>query len=327
MKPAIHITFVWSDPPQSSTLAVCARTWGDIVEGKSPVSIRGLVDDPSGTEIRWRIHHHRITLKTITGKVVVTAPLSQALVLDSGYDEPLTLSSAHPPTVWPPPGVIQIPRGLAPWEKDPTQHPGSRLPPRYCPEIHETWRGRRPRATCTFRPAQGSDVQVQEPTSQIKLPRRPEPAPGHVDARIIPVLESWWLAQPCSEAATIREAFSRARRLARQHRPWYNRRDPQGRPIGIWHAVEELEAGVTLFNGGVAWLEWTWLIYSPRGILSPLRRSWSSALRSEPGIARASGHRSVRTPPAWHPALLARDCPVFDQTTPDPDQPGMVIRR
>jgi hypothetical protein len=139
-------------------------------------------------------------------------------------------------------------------------------------------------------------------------------------------LEQWWREQGGLGHPALRAAFALARRRAAVSRPWYNLKNRHGHRVGLWHDVEELERRTTLFNSEEAWLEWTWLVYGPDGIIEPVLRAWSSSLNSQPGIARAGGFRAFPKPLKYHPSIIRRIGAVWGQTTPDPQRPGMLLR-
>jgi hypothetical protein len=321
----IHITATWDDPPAASTIGIHVSEWLAIVRDDHPVTIIGPSDGDTPAVI-WEFQRQRVVICDAIGRRLYRAPLSALLITDRGCDDPIHPPPGPPAAAWPP----QTKRVLRPYEpptaSHPEAHPGQPLPPRYIPGLHASWRGRRPRVTLTARSSGDETTPVGRPILDQPRVVQPEALPALVDPTRITELEVWWHQQPGAPQDIVATAMSQARRYADQLRPWYNRRDADGRPTGLWHAVEELEIGVNLFNGGAAWLEWTWLIYGPDGIIEPVRRSWSAAVAAEPGIARACGHRSIPHPPPWHPNLLVADAAVVGQTTPDPDQPGMVLR-
>ncbi len=228
--------------------------------------------------------------------------------------------TSTPPPVWPPLGTKPPPSHVPRLGMAGTPGPGDAKPGWYALPVHATFRGRRPRAHVAF--AGGSKATLfDEPSRQII-----EPSASPVPMDSLDELTAWWNRQGGTDQVAVDAALLHARRAAAEGEPWYNQRDRSGQPIGLWHAVEELDRGVTLFNRGEAWLEWTWLIYAAKGIVEPVRRSWSAGVLAEPGLVRASGHRAFPVPPPFHPSLLIADAAVFGQTTPDPDQPGMVIR-
>lgn len=228
--------------------------------------------------------------------------------------------TSTPPPAWPPPGTKPPPSHFPRLGLIGTPGPGDVKPGWLNLPVHATFRGRRPRAHLAFAGGTKATL-VDEPACKIT-----EPSPSPVSMDSLDELDAWWMRQGRTDQVAVESAIQNGRHAASNGQPWYNQRDRSGRPIGIWHAVEELDRGVTLFNRGEAWLEWTWLIYAAKGIVEPVRRSWSAGVLSEPGLVRASGHRAFPVPPPFHLSLLIADAAVFGQTTPDPDQPGMVIR-